>query len=175
MKGNLPWQGLKCKDKQEKYLKIKELKESISAEKLCEGLPVEFSKYLNYCYDLQFDDEPNYKSLVTMFRELYKSKDYENDYLYDWITVKNNTRVLKEASICHSYEYSKAQNQIDKKFQGNEFGANSSIQQQDTKVLDNQNYKKIKSQWCTLFINIMMIGQWHILPLIYLKNLRRSV
>jgi serine/threonine protein kinase len=120
MKGVLPWQGLKCKDKTEKYLKIKEMKESITPEKLCEGLPEEFVKYMKYCDGLKFDDEPNYRQLINMFKELYKSKDYENDYFYDWITVKNNTRVLKEASICHSDEYSKAQHQIDKKHQGNE-------------------------------------------------------
>ena len=41
-------------------------------------------------------------------------------YLFLLIFKKNNTRVLKEASICHSDEYTKAQNQIDKKHQGNE-------------------------------------------------------
>lgn len=120
MKGSLPWQGLKCKEKQEKYQKIKEMKESMTPQQLCEGLPEEFAKYIDYCQKLQFDEEPNYKYLTNMFKDLYKSKDYENDYLYDWITVKNNTRVLKDASICHSDEYSKAQNQIDKKHKGNE-------------------------------------------------------
>lgn len=120
MKGSLPWQGLKCKEKQEKYAKIKEIKENLTPDKLCEGLPIEFTKYLEYCQNLKFDEEPNYKYLVGMIKDLYKSKDYENDYLYDWVTVKNNTKVLKDASICHSDEYSKAQNQIDKKHFGNE-------------------------------------------------------
>lgn len=87
LKGSLPWQGLKCKDKAEKYQKIKEYKNAIDPYKLCDGVPVEFAKYLEYCYNLKFDEEPNYKQLITMFRELFKSKDYENDYLYDWITV----------------------------------------------------------------------------------------
>jgi len=120
MKGKLPWQGLKCADKQEKYQKIREMKEKIKPEQLCEGLPNEFVKYIEYCQKLQFDEEPNYKNLINIFKELYKSKDYENDYMYDWITVKNNTKVLKDASICHSDEFSKAQNQIDKKYKGNE-------------------------------------------------------
>jgi serine/threonine protein kinase len=120
LKGSLPWQGLKCKDKEEKYNKIKEIKENLNPTKLCEGLPDEFSKYLEYCQNLKFDEEPNYKYLIGLFKDLYKSKDYENDYLYDWITVKNNTRVLKDASILHSDEYSKAQNQIDKKVKGDE-------------------------------------------------------
>lgn len=120
LKGKLPWQSLKCKDKAEKYQKIKEIKMSFTPEKLCEGLPVEFAKYIEFVKKLSFEEEPEYKKYISMFNELFKSKDYECDYLYDWITVKNNTRVLKEASICHSDEYSKAQNQIDKKNQGNE-------------------------------------------------------
>lgn len=120
MKGSLPWQGLKCKDKDEKYQKIKEIKENMTPQELCDGLPDEFSKYLEYSQKLKFDEEPNYKYLIGLFKELYKSKDYENDYLYDWVMVKNNTRVLKEASICHSDEFSKAQNQIDKKVKGSE-------------------------------------------------------
>ncbi len=89
MKGNLPWQGLKCKDKNEKYQKIREMKNAIETNKLCEGLPIEFEKYLEYCYKLKFDEEPNYKYLINLFKDQFKSKDYENDFLYDWITVVN--------------------------------------------------------------------------------------
>ena len=93
---------------------------SYTPEKLCEGIPIEFAKYIEMVKKLSFEEEPEYKKYMSLFSELFKNKDFENDYLYDWITVKNNTRVLKEASICHSDEYSKAQNQIDKKNQGNE-------------------------------------------------------
>jgi serine/threonine protein kinase len=120
LKGSLPWQGLKCKDKTEKYQKIREMKEQMTPKTLCEGLPQEFSDYLEYCQNLKFDEEPNYKYLMGLFKDFYKSKDYENDYMYDWVTVKNNTKVLKDASICHSDEYSKAQNQIDNKNKGKE-------------------------------------------------------
>jgi len=118
LKGALPWQGLKIMDKEEKYKKIKEMKDSITPKKLCEGLPEEFAKFLEYCQNLKFDDEPNYKYCINLFKDLYKSKDYDNDYLYDWVTVKNNTRVLKDASLCDSDEFTKAKNQIDKKNQG---------------------------------------------------------
>ena len=65
------------------------MKNAIDPYKLCEGLPVEFAKYLDYCYKLKFDDEPSYKFLVNLFKEQFKTKDYEPDYLYDWITVVN--------------------------------------------------------------------------------------
>ncbi len=89
MKGSLPWQGIKCKDKTEKYQKIREMKNSLDPYKLCEGLPVEFAKFLEYCYNLKFDEEPNYKLLLNLFKDQFKTKDYEPDYLYDWITVVN--------------------------------------------------------------------------------------
>lgn len=120
IKGSLPWQGLKCKDKDEKYRKIKEMKEKTTPEELCQGLPIQFKEYLEYCFKLQYDDEPNYKYLYNLFRDFYKKKEYDLDYIYDWITVKNNTRVLKEASLCQSDEYTKAQNRIEQKNFGEE-------------------------------------------------------
>lgn len=39
MKGSLPWQGLKLKEKKEKFEKIKDIKCSMTPAKLCEGLP----------------------------------------------------------------------------------------------------------------------------------------
>lgn len=113
IKGNLPWQGMKCKDKNEKYQKIKEMKMSMAPEKLCEGLPIEFAKYIEMVKKLSFEEEPDYKTYIALFSNLFKNKDFEN--VYDWVTVKNNTKVLKEASICQSEEASRAQNQEDKK------------------------------------------------------------
>lgn len=71
---------------------------------------------MEYCQSLQFEDEPDYKFLLSLFKELYTAKDYENDFVYEWILVKNNTRALKDASLCQSDEYSKAQKQIDGNF-----------------------------------------------------------
>ena len=102
----LPWQGLKCKDKNEKHAKIKEIKMSITPEKLFEGLPKEFADYLTMVKKLGFEDEPNYKSYIQMFNKLFKAKEFELDYIYDWVTVKNNTNVLKDASLIQSAEIS---------------------------------------------------------------------
>lgn len=87
LKGKLPWQGLRVKDKAEKYQKIKEMKNTITSKELFQGLPEEFIKYIEYCFNLKFEEEPNYRSLITMFKDLYKTKDYETDAQYDWVTV----------------------------------------------------------------------------------------
>ena len=103
----LPWQGLKCKDKNEKHAKIKEIKMSMTPEKLFEGIPKEFADYLTMVKKLGFEDEPAYKSYIQMFNKLFKAKEFEMDYIYDWVTVKNNTNVLKDASLIKSAEISK--------------------------------------------------------------------
>ena len=102
----LPWQGLKCKDKNEKHAKIKEIKMSMTPEKLFEGIPKEFADYLTLVKKLGFEDEPAYKSYIQMFNKLFKAKEFEMDYIYDWVTVKNNTNVLKDASLIQSAEIS---------------------------------------------------------------------
>ena len=117
-KNKLPWQGLKCKDKNEKYAKIKEMKMSITPEKLCEGFPIEFAKYLTMVKKLGFEEEPAYKNYIQMFNNLFKAKDFEMDYAYDWVTVKNNTNVLKDASLMKSDEYSKQQENSKKNGEG---------------------------------------------------------
>ena len=129
-KGKLPWQGLKCKDKNEKYAKIKEMKMSITPEKLWEGFPTEFASYLTSVKKLGFEEEPTYKNYIQMFNNLFKSKDFEMDYLYDWVTVKNNTNVLKDASLLRSEEYSKQQenskkNEVDSTMKGNNNDTNA--------------------------------------------------
>ena len=147
-KGKLPWQGLKCKDKNEKYAKIKEMKMSITPEKLCEGFPVEFAKYLTAVKKLGFEEEPAYKTYIQMFTNLFKSKDFEMDYSYDWVTVKNNTNVLKDASLMRSEDYSKQQEnskknneKVDSTIQGNNNDTNGmgNYQQNVIKEIQNDN------------------------------------
>jgi serine/threonine protein kinase len=142
-KGKLPWQGLKCKDKNEKYAKIKEMKMSITPEKLCEGFPQEFANYLAMVKKLGFEEEPEYKKYIQMFNNLFKAKDFEMDYLYDWVTVKNNTNVLKDASLMRSEDYSKQQENSKK----NNEGVDSTIQgnNNDTVAMGN-NQQKIMNE-----------------------------
>lgn len=77
LKGVLPWQNIQSVSKDEKYKKIKNIKENISLVELCDGIPYEFLSYIDYCYSLDFDEEPNYeyiKSLFINLLNLQKSK-----------------------------------------------------------------------------------------------------
>ena len=143
-KSKLPWQGLKCKDKNEKYAKIKEMKMSITPEKLCEGFPKEFAKYLTMVKKLGFEEEPSYKEYIQMFTNLFNSKDFVMDYGYDWVTVKNNTNVLKEASLIRSQDYSKQEDTkknegVDSTLQGNNNDTNAMGNYQQNVINEIQN------------------------------------
>ena len=132
----LPWQGLKCKDKNEKHAKIKEIKMSMTPEKLFEGIPKEFADYLTMVKKLGFEDEPAYKSYIQMFNKLFKAKEFEMDYIYDWVTVKNNTNVLKDASLIQSEEVSQKREE-DKKVNST-IEANNGNQENEPKNMINE-------------------------------------
>lgn len=83
LKGKLPWQGLKGRDKREQRSKIKYTKMNTRLNELCSGLPEEFYKYLCYCRNLEFSETPNYTYLKTLFKKLYSSK-FGKKVQYDW-------------------------------------------------------------------------------------------
>lgn len=68
VKGNLPWQGVKAKDKIERNKKIGEIKQSMSLGKLCNGLPGCFYHYLSNCFELDYDEIPDYQFLANLFK-----------------------------------------------------------------------------------------------------------
>jgi hypothetical protein len=78
---------LKAKNVKEKYEKIKEKKIMTKVEQLCEGLPEEFIHYCSYCRSLRFEDKPDYSYLRSIFKNLFKSQQYEYDYNYDWMGI----------------------------------------------------------------------------------------
>jgi casein kinase 1 delta/casein kinase I family protein HRR25 len=84
-RGSLPWQGLKVATDDEKDVRIKEMKESLSAEALCDGfLPGEFVTYINYARGLAFDDKPDYSYLRELFRRLFLAEGFKYDHVFDW-------------------------------------------------------------------------------------------
>jgi len=85
LRGNLPWQGLPAKTKDEKYRKIKEKKIETSIDVLCQGYPEEFATYLQYVRSLRFQDRPDYAYLKGLFQERYIAEGYDREeQLYDW-------------------------------------------------------------------------------------------
>uniref|UniRef100_A0A5K3EW18 Protein kinase domain-containing protein n=1 Tax=Mesocestoides corti TaxID=53468 RepID=A0A5K3EW18_MESCO len=85
LKGHLPWQGLQADSKKEKFRKIYKTKQSVKVEALCEGLPEEFVKYLTYCKNLSYEEEPKYRYLRSLFWKIMDKNGYRYDVQYDWI------------------------------------------------------------------------------------------
>jgi serine/threonine protein kinase len=82
-KNNLPWRGIKHKNKDKRYKLIAESKNNISEEELCKGLPKEFEVYLKYVKNLDYNETPLYRSLIKMFEKLYNQRGYNNETVFD--------------------------------------------------------------------------------------------
>ena len=106
LKGSLPWQGLKLKQKNEKYDKIREMKMELDFNKLCEGIPEEFGTYLKMVRKLEFEEKPEYKKYINLFDELFERKEFIRDYNYDWVEdekIKKKEK-LKENLMYNNYD-----------------------------------------------------------------------
>ncbi|KAI0209214.1 Casein kinase 1-like protein 5, partial [Lamellibrachia satsuma] len=88
LRGNLPWQGLKAEHRDQTFAAVKEAKLSMTAERLCEGLPDTFASYLNYAKNMKMDDVPHYKGIKTKFQALAKAEGIVYDWQYDWNTQR---------------------------------------------------------------------------------------
>ena len=86
MKGELPWQGIKYKNKSEKYNKIFEIKKK-STEKggeLCDSIPNELQTILDYILGLEFTEKPNYSMIKSIIDFILAKSNNFNDLQFDW-------------------------------------------------------------------------------------------
>ena len=115
LRGKLPWQGLRVKNKEDRYHKIMEIKQETSPSLLCHGFPKEFKKYVEYTRNLEYEQDPDYEMLKNLFKTvLYNNKvNKDNFFVYDWdIENKNlntittsNTSNKEEKNFCNKYKY----------------------------------------------------------------------
>ena len=82
--GKLPWQGMVNRNKNERYLKIMQVKRDTTPEQLCKGFPPEFEKYVSYTRNLEYEQDPDYEFLKNLFLKVLKDEGYNLDYYYDW-------------------------------------------------------------------------------------------
>ncbi|KAG0267339.1 hypothetical protein BG011_006756 [Mortierella polycephala] len=66
--GTLPWSGISARNSRQGWAKMKEIKEDIDLDELCEGLPKGFMTYIGYARSLKFDEEPDYGYLCNILR-----------------------------------------------------------------------------------------------------------
>ncbi len=104
LRGNLPWQGMTARNKNDKYRKIMDTKIGTSLDVLCKGLPGrsvvgnwlvdEFQTMLKYCRSLKFEEDPNYIYLKGLLKDVFTRSGFQYDFEFDW-----NTRMPLERKL----------------------------------------------------------------------------
>eukprot|EP00434_Breviolum_minutum_P005947 symbB.v1.2.005245.t1/scaffold304.1/size234131/4 len=85
LRGSLPWSGLEAKTQEEKYRKIREVKEKFPIDELCEGHPKEFAKFLKDARSLTYTGRPDYLGLRKMFADLRAEIGPESDSGFEFL------------------------------------------------------------------------------------------
>ena len=96
--GKLPWQGVSCKEKAQKYAKIYQMKKNLNYAEFCKNMPKEIITYMMYCRELQFEKEPNYEYLRDLFENVLRKNCFQNDLKFSWIkdySILNNIEEIK--------------------------------------------------------------------------------
>ena len=88
LKGKLPWQDVKAKNKEERYKAILQIKSKVTIDNLCEDIPYEFAELLKYVKSLQFDSKPIYAKFYSTFHSLINKlnseQTQEKNFNYIW-------------------------------------------------------------------------------------------
>ena len=94
LKGSLPWQGMVINNPKKKYDKIKKLKLETKLTDLCNGLPIEMVKFIQYARDMKFEDRPDYNYLRSLLRKAAKNNNLKFDSTkFDWIVKENEEKI----------------------------------------------------------------------------------
>ena len=88
LKGKLPWQNLLIKNKEERYEKIRQIKNDIEIKDLCGECPWEIGEYITYVKNLKYEEEPNYDFMKNIFRNLLNKLGFKFGYSYNWDNSK---------------------------------------------------------------------------------------
>ncbi len=117
LKGKLPWQDVKAKQKEERHKLITEIKSKVTIESLCENTPKEFAELLTYVKNLEFEETPLYTKFYAFFHNLIEKIDkdtiQEKNFSYIWETMlvdnmmkynENNDESLREEAEKHLFK-----------------------------------------------------------------------
>ena len=115
LRGELPWQGMKGKTKEERYKNIRQKKIETKSYDLCKGYPNELQTYIEYTRNLEYTEQPDYDMLRKLFNSIMKREKYKLDYIYDWTTKEElrmrNALTMKTDVESHKFVKKKHQNE----------------------------------------------------------------
>ena len=87
------------KTKKRNINKIKAKKIDTTITELSKGLPFQFLKFFEIIRNIGFEDTPDYSALRTLLAEMFNDKNYENDFMYDWVI---KSKEISKKSKIHS-------------------------------------------------------------------------
>ena len=82
--GSLPWSLIKFKNMNQGIDAITKIRESISIENICKGMPKEMIYYMNYVKSLNYEKNPDYEYLRKLFLNVLKILG-QNELLFSWV------------------------------------------------------------------------------------------
>ncbi len=148
LKGELPWENIKCSDKTEKKRKIYQIKKSYDLSKLCDEMPEEFKLYLNYVKSLKISEEPDYNYCFSLFYGIFKKMNIINDGIFSWFQEKKEENQNKIKQFYNKLWYNKSINKNTSAASILDFS-----RKKDLDIMNNPEIKNInKSNSC--FLNI---------------------
>ena len=104
-RGYLPWMGLNISDKILKYIQIYKMKKSIKDEILCKNLPKAFCDYIKYVKNLNFEEDPDYNYLRSLFLNLLISYNCLNNHQFTW-NLRTKKKSKNNITPCLKRKYS---------------------------------------------------------------------
>ena len=118
--GSLPWSEVKAVDIHQAFDKLLEIRNIISNEDICKGMPYEMNIYMKYIDNLKYDECPDYKYLQKLFLNILKQIGVnEEQLLFSWVD-KTKINSFKKSS-----SKSKSKNKSAKKIFRDLFEKNS--------------------------------------------------
>ncbi len=142
LRGSLPWQGLQAKNKEERYKKILQKKIEITSYDLCYGFPSEFERYVEYCKNLEYTEEPKYEILREGFQRVLKREHFKFDYIYDWTTEED----LKYRNNNHRLSLRNSENHLNGNINGNKRNYKNNVKNRINNDEFDDNYENNKKK-----------------------------
>ena len=108
--GSLPWSEIKGTDIYQSWDKIVAIRNIVSNEYICMGMPPEMETYMNYINNLKYDERPDYEYLIQLFLNILKKIGGSNEQLFSWADKKK----IQSSKKSSSKSKSKSKNKIAK-------------------------------------------------------------
>ena len=156
LRGDLPWQGLKIRSKEDRYKKILDKKKETTSEELCRNYPNEFYKYVDYTKNLEYTENPDYDMLKQLFLTVVANLKEKMDYIYDWTTnadIQRRKETIKKKEKKSAKESSSSGNESEEKKNGEkENNSQSERNHGQQKKRDETKDDKVESVCCNMYV-----------------------